>query len=1516
MHHMEEFCGGKPFWDIHLTWNTTNPDFTECFQQTVLTWIPCALLWLTSPIEIYILYRSRNQKIPWTILNIAKTVVCGILVLLAGVQLCSSVYRISSDIYVPPVEFFTPAFKLVTFILILIFTICERKRGVMSSGYQFFFWLVSLITGAAIYRSFLMKAFDSTTIVDEMEFTIGCLYYPLIIMQFVLSCVSDAKPFDAKAQEDGGRKPCPELTASFPSWLFFSWFDGMAYLGYKKDLQSKDLWLLNSGDLSKNLFPHFDRHLQKEMKKLENPVLGYSCDNNADEVKFLRQSQQKARPNITKLLFKSFGWLYVLGTFLKLVSDLFLFVNPTILDMLIDYVGSDEPLWKGLLYACLMLATSVINLVLMGRSSHFVYLVSMRIRSTLIATVYRKALRLSNSARKRYTLGDIVNLMAVDVQRLADVAIYFNLIWTAPVQISVALYLLWQRLGVAILSGIGILILLNIVTLGVVGYAKKLQASQMKFKDHRIKLMNEILNGIKVLKLYAWEKCFMDLVKNIRSQEVVVLRKAAYFGISMTFTWMSSGILVCVSSFATYVLMDSRNGLDPNKAFVSMSLFSIMQTPIMLMPMVILSMVQATVAIKRICEFLVCEEIDPDNVKHVHNEKYPLLIENGSFSWDIQEDPVLDEINLRVRRNSLVAVVGPVGAGKSSLISAILGEMEKLNGRLFVNESVAYVPQQAWMQNATLQNNILFGKSLRSAFYETVIDACALKPDLQILPARDQTEIGEKGINLSGGQKQRVSLARAVYSEANLYLMDDPLSAVDVHVGKHLFDRVIGPKGMLRNKTRILVTHRVSVLPQVDMVVVMQNGTISEIGTYKELLDKKGVFADFLMQYLTSADEERDDDDGDESDFKDEVLTQIGSLEKEDSNSRLQDGFHRGVSRNEASGGEKAIKFQISREKSIQEKSVVANGMLTAAETSESGRVKWTTYFYYFRSIGLKTSLGTLFLYASAYGCSMGSNMWLSIWSNDKLLPDGTQDIPLRNLRLGVYAALGLSNCILTLFSGITLIVGTTKAARRLHSRMLDNILRGPMSFFDTTPLGRIVNRFSKDIDVVDLTIPQTIQTWLMSLYQVLTTILVITIGTPIFLAAAVPLFVLYYFIQRFYVATSRQLKRLESISRSPIYSHFSESVTGSAVIRAFGRVDSFVSQSDSTVDENQCCYYPSIISNRWIGMRLELIGNLLVFCAALFAVLGRSTLNPGIVGLTVSYALSITFLLNWVVRMTCELETNIVAVERIREYTLSPTEAEWEVAETKQSKSWPVKGEMAFNNYSTRYRPGLDLVLKKVSFNIRDGEKVGIVGRTGAGKSSMTLGLFRIIESAGGSIFIDGVDIATLGLHDLRSRLTIIPQDPVLFSGTLRMNLDPFDSYSDNEVWRVLELSHLKTFVSSLSETLLHEISEGGTNLSVGQRQLVCLARALLRKTKILVLDEATAAVDLETDDLIQATIRKEFAECTVLTIAHRINTILDNDRIMVLSQGIIKEFDSPRVLLQNKSSIFYSMAKDAGVL
>ncbi|KAK9886055.1 hypothetical protein WA026_014838 [Henosepilachna vigintioctopunctata] len=1514
---MDRFCGTK-FWDSQVSWNTTDPDLTICFERTVLVWTPCVFLWIFAFVEVNFLLNSKSRDIPWNVLNVSKLGITLFSFVLSLAELTDNISsRSTREIF--NVDIYTPVIKLTSFAISAFLLIHYRRNGIRASGLQFLFWFLFVSCGAFQLRSEIRAlSNEDKYLISHSSYLIYMCQYSSMVVMFILNCFADREPRLTKYTKL--KKPCPLEKSGFLSILLFSWFDKLAWLGFKKPLETNDLWDLNYEDSLVDINPIFDKHWQDTLKKCrtspvrQNTQISFKPD--SENIAFSKRTNEK-QASVLPALVKSFGGLYVFGCSMKVALDIMVFVSPKVLGLLIDFAKNDEELWKGFLYTFLLFSTAMIQTLLNAHSFNIMYLVGIRIRSALVGAIYRKALRISTFARKETTVGEIVNLMSVDAQKFVDLMSYTNLIWSAPLQIILSLYFLWEILGPSVLAGLAVMIMLIPINSYLANKVKTFQIEQMKTKDERVKLMNEVLNGIKVLKLYAWEPSFEKQVLDIRKKEIFFLRQVAYINAGTSFLWTCAPFLVSLVTFGTYVMVDEKNVLDASTAFVSIAIFNILRVPMSMLPMIFSNTIQGYVSIKRINKFMNLDELDPDNVEHDSNEGAVLVIENGTFSWG--EEDNLKNINVRIEKSTLTAVVGSVGAGKSSLISALLGEMEKRSGRVNTIGSVAYVTQQAWIQNATLRDNILFGKTFDRLRYEKVIEACALSSDLDILPGGDNTEIGEKGINLSGGQKQRVSLARAVYSNADIYFFDDPLSAVDSHVGKHIFDQVIGPKGILSGKTKILVTHSVNYLPQVDQILVMKNGEISECGTYRELLDKKGAFAEFLINHLNAVTENDNEELYELRNQLEDALTV-----SQDLNIKL----HRHLSRlpesnatheKEGKSSESDV-FTLRKQRSSSftgsTKPIDKPGeKLIDAEKAETGNVSLKIYKHYLISIGISLTLVIVSFNILFQALSVSSNFWLVQWSSDtNLRSDNTSDAGKRNTYLGVYGLLGIGQAISLIFGGLCLAKGYTGASVLIHSQLLNNILHQSMIFFDTTPIGRILSRFSADISTVDLGIPFSVEMIIRDTFKVLGTLFVICYSSPPFIFVVLVCGVLYYIIQRFYIQSSRQLRRLESVSRSPIYSHFSETIAGVSSIRAYNQQERFIGESDSRQDHNQACYYPSIVSGNWLGVRLGIVGNMIILFSSLFAVLERHDMESGLIGLSVSYALQITQTLNWLVITASHLETNIVAVERIREYAEKPQEAPWHIPNKTPPPSWPEIGVVYFKNFSVRYRPDLDLVLKEISFNIRGGEKVGIVGRTGAGKSSLTLSLFRIIEAAHGIIEIDGVNIAEIGLHALRSRLTIIPQEAVLFSGTLRKNLDPFDINSDEEIWKSLEQAHLKSFVEALPAGLSHSVTEGGENLSVGQKQLICLARALLRKTKVLILDEATAAVDLETDDLIQTTIRREFKNCTVLTIAHRLNTIMDSDRIIVLDKGLIEEFDTPQNLLRGPT-IFRSMCQDAGL-
>ncbi|WAR29823.1 MRP1-like protein [Mya arenaria] len=874
------------------------------------------------------------------------------------------------------------------------------------------------------------------------------------------------------------------------------------------------------------------------------------------------------------------------------------------------------------------------------------------------------------------------------------------------------------------------------------------------------------------------------------------------------------------------VLVSPTHSLRADETFTSISVINIMKFPLTMVPFILTSGIQAMISVRRIEKFLLSDDIQNNSVRFVQSIdgfKPALEITRGRFSWGEDQDSVLRNINVRIGESELVAVVGPVGCGKSSFISACLGEMNREEG---------------------------------------------------------------SGINISGGQKQRVSLARAVYNNADVYFLDDPLSAVDSHVGKHLFEKVVGRNGILKNKTRILVTHGIHWLPFVDRILVLSRGGISETGTYEELIGQNGAFAEFLDQYRQENTHESDEDEDPE------VVAMRRKIFQQVEEMRSDGGM---TSEDDVTRKSRQTNFSAS---ATQSKTVntfsAAHGDLTRLTLEESS-------------------------------LNVFSNFWLTFWTEDPVLLNitlaGTSQYEQTfTYYLVLFTVYGILQGILVYISFYVAMTRMARASQRLHESMLHSVLRSPMSFFDTTPVGRIMNRFASDIDIIDNKLPDSFRLWQIMIFSSIATVFVIVISTPIMLAVLVPVSIIYVFFLKFYLPTARAMRRTESVRRSPIYNHFSETITGASVIRAYRCSDRFVQESRRRVDDNTKYYYAANTGTRWMGWRVEFLGNLLSFLAAIFA-LTLNDLNGAQVGLSITYAVQLVITLNFGVFAISEMEMNVISAERVTEYTSLPSEL------------------LNFLNSCN-----IKFALKQFSkSSTLKAEYVGIVGRTGAGKSSLALSLFRLIEGAGGSIVIDGINIADLGLHQLRGKLTILPQE----------------------------------FVAATGEGLNYDVGEGGQNLSVGQRQLVCLARTLLHKTRVLILDEATAAVDMETDQLIQGsnlndiifftmnlkinnlnvlnrwianlesescfiftslwmsffmfiriynkclkptlytnTIRQHFTECTILTVAHRLNTIMDYDRVMVMDAGAISEFDAPQKLLTATNSVFYGMAKDAGLV
>ena len=1277
------------------------------------------------------------------------------------------------------------------------------------------------------------------------------------------------------------RKESPEDSVNIIYFLTFMWVTPLINYGFDYALQHTDLWELLKEDESK----HSDAKFQAVW----------------------REELQKPNPSLIKSLIKVFGPSILITAFHRLVQDLSAFVGPVTLGYIITYIhDGEDPLWYGLLLVLIMFIGTQIGNVSSTLYFHRGSRDAIKVRGALTCAVYNKTFDLSHTARQEKTLGETVNIMAIDCGRYDELITILHTVWAGPLSITIAMVLLYRELGPSVFAGIATMLLLVPTNIYIVRLLNKLQKVLLRWKDQRSKIINEVLQGIRVVKYFAWETNFMKKIGLIREDELKTLRESSILQAVATSIWALTPVLVALSSFACYSILG--NQLDSVTAFTALTLFDVLRVPVQTLPRVISCFVECRISSERIQSFLLSEEVDPNAVIFSSSEKKAIQVSNGTFYWDKTEDPsrdaVLKDMNISVPKGSLVAIVGSVGSGKSSFLQALLGNIYQTSDtQIKVSGSLAYVSQTAWIRNATVRENIISGNEFDEQRYLLTIQNCELEQDLEILPAGDMTEIGEKGINLSGGQKQRISIARAVYADKDIYLFDDPLSAVDPYVGRAIYHNCIC--GLLKDKTRVLVTHQIHYLENCYEILLLDNHMISDRGDYDHFVN--GSSASTFFNSIKSTQSSHVVKEGEEEQQKDlpSKIKKEG-VKNETKEKEKEKGKGKGNKEEGKQGGK--------------------HGIITK-EAREIGGVQFKVYLNYLRSCGsVLLGLVLLFLFTSETATNIGTNFWLSYWSDHSASGEHSM-----KFYLAIYASFVFAQVVVISARQYLIVTSALNASRVMHFNLLKSVIYSPVQFFDTTPLGRILNRFSADIYTLDSSFPRTWSMVASRLFGAVGVFVVMCIITPFFLTALIPILYLYYRKQQMYLAASRELKRLNSITKSPIYSHFGETVAGVVTIKAFDNKDIFKEVNFERSDTNLKCYYSAMIANRWLGIWLKFFGGVVVAFGALFVVLERENLSPSFAGLAISYSLLITAILNQMTREFAELETQVVSVERVDEYcnleqegtpgTLDQSRDTFKSDSVYTSSSttddessqhedhWVKDGKIEFIDYSVKYRSDLPLVLKNISFKIKPREKIGIVGRTGSGKSTILMSLFRMIEAESGRIELDGKDVSKVPLRSLRRQIGIIPQDSILFAGTIRSNLDPFGMSSDKEIWRVLKKVCLDEFVKGLDLKLEYILAENADNLSAGQRQLMCLARALLKQCKILILDEATAAVDYETDLIIQKTLREEFKDVTVLTIAHRINTILDYDRVLVLNAGEVQEFGRPEELLKDVNGAFYSL-------
>ncbi|KAK7203376.1 ABC multidrug transporter [Myxozyma melibiosi] len=1384
----------------------------------------------------------------------------------------------------------------------------------------------------------------------------------------------------------------PEATANRLSKIYFVWMNKLMKTGYARPLVENDIPLVEdrkrSSPMTDRFQANFDARVAKGQRK--NVLLTALLDTFPFEVWY----------SMTARIIVDIIWMtapQLSRRIIYQVSDAYKAkLNGT----------QQPPVGHGVGMVIGLALLLLVSCVFQQQFFYYAGLAGSQSRTVLINALYRKSLKLSNRSRIEYTNGRITNLMSTDTYRVEFCCMFVEHLLDAPIPLIICLILLLVNIGVSSLCGFALLVVASPALGNITRVIARRRLRSTVFTDQRIRLIQELLQNMRIIKFFAWENAYIKRLYSIRVKEIKLVRyvlvlRSAIFAISIT-------LPVFASMISFVILSVTGHNLDPAKVFASLSLFNMLRIPLMVIPLGLTTGTDAYVALQRIEKMLMAGELESE-VTSDKDLDCAISINNASFVWEAETeeealaadakkaadeknarkkgffsrrskaakakeaeeekenqlrrtisaetaslagieidaeaehevshelkpiDEVMDDseddekteftglhnLNLKVKPGELVVITGFIGSGKTSLLAALVGEMRQTGGSVKMGGTVAYCPQP-WIQNSTLRENILFGRDFDEEKYANVIKGCALEHDLAVLPAGDQTEIGERGINISGGQKSRITLARAAYYGAEIVLLDDVLSAVDPHVGRHLVEQCIC--GLLRDSTRLLATHQLHVLPHADRIIFMNGTGGFDVGTYDELLVACPKFAE-LIQYGSSKNSEEEEEEEEEA--------PPAAAEKKDAD------------------GEK---IEEEKEDEVEQKKKGAT--LMNKEERQSENVSWTVYREYFKAAGGKyvgwavapMIVGVAIL---ASGTQILTNLWLSYWTQDKFSLSKGQYI-------GLFVAFGVICAILYFLLGFSITYAGANASVSMNMTATEKVIQAPMAFFDTSPLGRIMNRFSNDVESMDNTLIDAYRQYLMTMSSICGILILIIAYFHYFAIALAPMIFLYIVATMYYRASAVDIKRMDSNARSAVFSHFSETLTGLTSVRAYNEQSRFSLKMEKALDEMNRFSYLLVGNQRWLSVRLESIAICLVFITGMLAVSAKFNVGAASLGLVLSYCMSLSMQMSMVIKQLADVENFMNAAERIYYYmTNLPSEAAYEIEEAKPRATWPEKGAIEMKEVVLQYRPGLPKVLRGLDLMIEGGQKIGICGRTGAGKSSIMVALYRLAELTGGQVLIDGVDISKIGLHDLRSKLAIIPQDPVLFRGTIRTNLDPFNIYSDAELWDALRRAGLLGDDAAGNLSAAHESENGngaaapsspdahvnstkkdgdvasgaagagaaaaaspigkfqldspvddeGLNFSLGERQLLALARALVRNFQILVLDEATSSVDYQTDAKIQEIIVREFAHCTILCIAHRLKTIINYDRILVLDAGKVAEFGAPLELYEREESIF----------